>query len=685
MFYLSGPAGLPDTGRSNRPPYRPFTPLALWGAARVVPDPQALTSRPPFTARSVVAGTLFCTIIATGAPYANMVIRGSTLFYDFSTAGALFLFFVLVGLVNVGLRASLPFLALGRRELIVVYIMMIVASAIPTMGLTEYLLPILTGAQYYATPENEWATLILPHVPEWLVPQSAEAIKQFYEGAPRGMGVPWGAWITPLLYWGVFLLALYLVMICSMVILRRQWMERERLIYPIVQVPTEMVQEGEGQSIVPPFFRNWIMWAGFLIPAVVSSLNALHRYYNYIPVVQLTSSVPIFRNTVPLIFRLSFPMLGFSYLINLDIAFSLWFFNWIGKSIRGTLSILGVASTEKLGIYGAPAEPILAHQGQGAMIVLVLFGLWVGRRHLIEVVRRAFGRDPEVDDSGEIMSYRAAVITWIAGVLVMTAWLTLSGLPLWAAIATVFMAILIFVGMTRIVAESGVATAVGPMIANSVVVSAVGSTTLGPVGMVGMAYTYIWSADIRTFVMASCAHGLKLAELLGSNRRPLFWFILLAVVISLVGSVWSVLVLCYEYGGINLSSWFFGGGVRAPFEYIAVKLNTPTAPNWGGWVHTFLGGGIMTALMLARHHLLWWPLHPIGFPVGAVWLMDQLWLSIFLAWLIKLMVMKYGGPALFRSTRPFFLGLILGQYVISGVWLIIDYLTGMTDNSVFWI
>jgi len=196
----------------------------------------------------------------------------------------------------------------------------------------------------------------------------------------------------------------------------------------------------------------------------------------------------------------------------------------------------------------------------------------------------------------------------------------------------------------------------------------------------------VWAADIRTFVMASCAHGLKLSDYLKTrNLRPLFWATWLAIGLSLIGSVWMVLHLSYQYGGINLSSWFFGGGVRAPFDYIAVKLNTPTGPNWEGWLHTGIGGGLMALLMLGRHHFLWWPLHPIGYPISAVWLMDQLWLSIFIAWLIKLVVMKYGGPRLYRSTRPFFLGLIAGQFVIAGLWLLIDYFTGMTDNRVFWI
>ncbi|MDP6348592.1 MAG: hypothetical protein QGG58_02235, partial [Chloroflexota bacterium] len=48
--------------------------------------------------------------------------------------------------------------------------------------------------------------------------------------------------------------------------------------------------------------------------------------------------------------------------------------------------------------------------------------------------------------------------------------------------------------------DTPVAAAVGPMIAAPVMVSAIGSTAIGPAGMVGLAYTYVWAADIRTFV-----------------------------------------------------------------------------------------------------------------------------------------------------------------------------------------
>ncbi len=636
-----------------------------------------------FTFRAIIAGSVLSLCLACGAPYGNMVIRGSYMALDFSTPGAIFLLFLLAGPLNFLARTIHRPLALGRRELLVVYAMLITASAITTMGLSEYLLTIITGVQYYATPANEWGLLIAPHVPGWMVPQHPSAITWFYEGLPTGTPMPWRAWVAPLAYWAILVGALYLVMISFMVILRRQWVQRERLIFPIAQVPLEMVQDsGDGTR---PFFRNPVMWAGFMIPAIVSSLNGLHAYYNFVPAVKLLTTIPVFRQAVSLIIRLSFPMVGFSYLINLDIAFSLWFFNLMATGLRGVMGVLGIISAQKLGIYGAAAKPILAHQGQGALLVLVLFGLWVARPHLRDVWRKAVHGDPQVDDSGEILSYRAAVLCLAGGYLTLLVWLTMSGLDLWAAALTLTIALLIFVGMTRVVAESGVAAIVSPLIAASTLVSASGSVVLGPSGLVGLAYTHVWAADIRTFVMASCAHSLKLSEHMGHNLRPLFWVLLLAILISLVSSVCTILYLAYEYGGINLNGWFFGGGTRAPFTFIADKLKTPTDPSLEGWLNTLLGSGFMTLLMLARHHLLWWPLHPVGYAVSMVWLMDQLWFSILLAWLFKLAIIKYGGPRLYQLGRPFFLGLIAGQFVTAGLWLVIDAITGMTDNVVFWI
>ncbi|SVD03823.1 uncharacterized protein METZ01_LOCUS356677, partial [marine metagenome] len=75
-------------------------------------------------------------------------------------------------------------------------------------------MPYLSGAQYYATPENDWAALFLDYVPDWMIVQDPDAVKRLYEGNPAGLeGVPWGAWLPILLGWMPFVIALYLVMI----------------------------------------------------------------------------------------------------------------------------------------------------------------------------------------------------------------------------------------------------------------------------------------------------------------------------------------------------------------------------------------------------------------------------------------------------------------------------------------
>jgi len=708
----------------------------------VVPE---VSEERAFTLKAFLVGTFLSFFLGVGAPYANMVLRGSYMALDFSTPGAIFLFFVLVALVNSVLRAAeksnaralglagasvlvflivvvVPYLkgmtrfatdrsffllcaagiwtlvsvanlaaramgwklSLNSRELVVVYIMLIVASAVVTMGLMEYLLPILPSAFYYATPENDWANLIQPYIKDWMVPRDMEAIKFFYEGAPKGYKIPWGVWIKPLMYWGILLAALYMVMISIMVILRKQWVERERLIYPLVQLPQELVRQ-EKERALNAFLRNPATWVGFALPMIIGSMNALHRYYYFLPAINLVGSTPLFRRTVSLIFRWSFPMIGFSYLINLDIAFSLWFFNLLALSQRGIMNMLGVASTEKIGIYGAANNPIQAHMGTGAMVVLVLFGLWMAKGHLKDVFRKAFRGDPDVDDSGEMLSYRTAVFGLILGFAVMVGWLVASGLPLWATLVFLFFAFVFFVGLTRVVVEGGVAEGVAPTIGSSVLVSGFGCASLGSQGLTALGFTYVWSADLRVFPMASVANGLKLADEHLRRKRPLFWAVLLGLAMGAVGAGWVIMKMSYTYGGLNLNRWFFGGGARAPWDYVALKLNSPEGVRWDGWAYRGIGAVIMMLLMVARQRFLWWPLHPLGFSIGAIWLMDQVWFSIFLAWLIKSVVLKYGGPRLYRRTRPFFLGMILGQFVCAGMWLLIDLATGMTDNVVFWI
>jgi hypothetical protein len=80
---------------------------------------------------------------------------------------------------------------------------------------------------------------------------------------------------------------------------------------------------------------------------------------------------------------------------------------------------------------------------------------------------------------------------------------------------------------------------------------------------------------------------------------------------------------------------------------------------------------------------VWWPLHPIGYAVSSSLSMHILWIPMLVAWIIKGLVLRYGGLRLYRQGIPFFLGLILGEFVIGGGWSVIGTVTGLTTYR-FW-
>ena len=633
------------------------------------------------TLRAVFVGAAVSLGIGVALPYTNMIIKGGLLGHNFNTPAALFSFFLFVGTINIALGLARRTWELRPGELATVYIMALLATAIPTIGFSEYLLPIIAGLRFYATPENHWAESFANHLPDWLVPTDEEAIRGFYEGNPGG-GVPWDAWIEPLLYWCSFILAVYWVSVCLLVIVRKQWMEQEKLLYPLVQVPLEIIRDDEQRSLVKPFFRDKVMWAGFAVPFILGTANAMHAYFPGIPALSSGWRFPVFISdaaSVTAVFN--FGLVGFAFLLSRDVALGVWLFFLIAQVERGLLSTLGLRSEEILSRFANAATPYLAHQAMGAMIILVLSGLWAGRQHLWQVVRKACGRDATVDDGAEVLSYRTSVIGLVAGLAFITLWLWQSGLPLWAVPVFLFAVLVVFVTLTRAVVEGGIAFIRTPITPADFVVSSLGTSIIGTSGIVALGLTYVWAANLRLFFMPCFANALKIAEEIGGRKRPLLWAIVIAVVLALGGSIWSVMVLSYEYGGVNLHNFWFIGVPNNAGGWMHRLLSIPREASVSGGLFTAVGAVLMLLLTWARAHLLWWPLHPLGFAISTFHIMVDVWFNVFVAWSAKSLVLRFGGPALYRGARPFFLGLIMGQISVAGMWLVVDYFTGKIGNN----
>ena len=368
--------------------------------------------------RAFWVGGFLSFFLAVGAPYGNMIIRGSFMSIDFSTPGAIFIFLFLIGLLNcafklarqpalaLGLAASsaaawlvvyrpalsdldfyspglmmatflvlttwinLPVvlrggsLALNRSELVLVYAMLLIVAALCTMGLTEQILPLITAIFYLATPENRWAEKLFPHLPERVMVDDGTDSRQFYEGlSGPEEAIPYASWVEPLVWWGVFLLALYVMMVSVAVILRRQWMERERLAYPIAQVGLSMIRSEHPDRMVNGFFKRPVMWVGASLPLVTGSLRGLHFYDAVVPTTRLEWNLP-FIGRQSLHLSVNFAVLGFSYFINANIAAGIWFFHLLTTAESSCSSSPGCSRPRRSG-SASPTTPFSGTRGWG--------------------------------------------------------------------------------------------------------------------------------------------------------------------------------------------------------------------------------------------------------------------------------------------------------------------------------
>lgn len=633
-----------------------------------------------FSVRAVVIGTVLSIFLNLACPYSVLVMHSAGLTSDYITAGAMMLLFVLVLGVNPVLKLVCRRQALSSAELILIYIMMVVASAIPTWGLVTNLFHILTRPFYYATPENAWSEIIVPHIPMWIAPHEPEVAYYFYNGLPRGEAVPWRSWVMPLFWWMAVMIAVYYVMICLMVMVRRQWVEHERLTFPLIHPPMEILS-GNDQQIVPSAFKTLKFWIPFVFAFFIISNRAIRYRHPEFPEITLNTWLPFFRRRVWINFYWNFAIMGMTYFINLDVAASLWIFHLLSKIELGVFTTVGF----RLGgrhHWLTGSCPAAAHQGMGAVVVLSAVVLWRARHHLRGVFRKALFNASDVDDSDEIMSYRSAVVGTIVGLVFICGWYQAAGMSWLSAGIFLAAAYLIFFAVTRVIAVGGIGFTAAPMLPQVFMVYGFGPQFVGQKGLVQMAFQYSWAAEYRTSVMTSSINGMKLAQ--GRAVRPgrVCIAMVVAMIAGMAGAVWITMHLNYTRGGANMRQF---GVPTLAYNFAEYYIKNPIESRWiwGRWGFTAIGAVVMWGLVFLRHHFAWWPVHYIGFVVGHSWVMGVAWWSVFLGWLAKLIIMRFGGAVAYRRCMPIFLGLIFGQLMCGGLWMLWDAIAGNVGDYVY--
>ncbi len=624
-------------------------------------------------------GLVLSTLVDLWIHYAELVLgsaRGHTALANTSIPVGAFCAFLFLTSLNHFLKSrNLP--SLSRSELITVYAMMTTSTVVSSSGGMHFLIPTLIAAFWFASPENKWEQLFHRYIPAWFVPRSHQAIENFYLGESP---VPLHAWLTPMLVWILFLLLLLFATICINVIFRKQWVERERLTFPTVFLPVEITKEG--------FFRNRILWIGIAIPLILVTINTLSYNYPHVPRIDVRPrDISTYFpnppwNAIGYTTISFYPfVIGICYLIPLEVLFSSWFFFLMTRAQRVFGAMLGI------GQQGGPlAEfPFLGHQGAGAFIAIALMCVWMARSHLLAVLKAVF--KGEIDDSEEPMPYRWAVIGLLLSVAFIVAFTHIAGLRMRVAIPLVLLSLAYMMAATRIRAEAGNAWLFGPDVdPNTLLTSTIGTKAYPPRDLTIMSYMRVFSSfDLRCLSMPHQLDAFKMGELTGTSTRTLLMSMLIAIVFGLFVSFYIALSIWYRFGGgAKCDSWRSITIPQSTFNSLASWIQTPLPTNWHAI--SFLIGGMLFTFFLyfMKTRFLWWVFNPIGYALANTFTMTWIWLPFFIAWLLKWFIIKYGGMKLYRRAMPFFLGLILGDFLGGGFWTLLGCFIKINVYPINW-
>ena len=430
-------------------------------------------------------------------------------------------------------------LILNRAELLVIYTCISVGAGLAGVDRFLVLMPLIGHAHWFATPENDWVNLFHLHIPQWLAVSDKRVLDGYYTGfASIYESRYFMAWLPAIVWWTLFIVAIHLVMLCLSLLFRRQWVESERLSYPIIQLPFEMTTRSRR------FFRSPWMWLGLSIGVIIDVINGLNFLFPAVPSLggKLYDLRRIFTERPWSGIGWSpigvFPFgVGLSFFIPLDLSFSCWAFWLIWRAER----LLGVIA----GWRGLPRFPYEAEQSHGAYLGLCVVAIWMSRRYLKGVARQLIS--PKAD---EPISYRLIVIGLLGGAAFIVGFCLKMGMSFWVIIVYFVIWYAIAIAITRLRAELGSPVHdlhfIGP---DEMLPRLLGIRRLGATNLTGFAYLYCLNRAHRSHAMPHQLEGFKLAEGANIPIRRFAFIMMLASALGALGSFWAYLHMYHAEGG----------------------------------------------------------------------------------------------------------------------------------------
>jgi len=616
-------------------------------------------------------------------PYTQHAARTISLVEGMIPMGVLMPFLLLVFVVNPLIQRIGRGLRMTTGELLAIF-----AVCYGSAHINELLGRVIATfavMHYMASPENLWAEYVFNLVQPWMVvSEGGPALGWFYEGLPRGQGVPWGIWIQPLFWWLTFIGAIGVGCFALASIFRSQWADQERLPFPFASVAEQLADT--SSDLRKSLRGSSLFWIGFWVPAAIVLWYTVGYFSPGLPVItlgidaiwiSLSRYIPLF------IGRINFLIIGFAYFTDLQVLLSIWLFYILTSLQIGLSNRYGLAE-------GLDALAGTRQQALGGFIVFSLWSIWAARRHLVSVFRLLlYGPRPgDPSDRMELYSYRASAAAFLLSACYMIFWLGHGGMSPPLAVLVVIFWFVFYTGFTKVVAMTGLVFVESPALGlNILQLAPPASLSGGTIAMnqlVGSTYQ-----NGKCFVMPGASHAARLAGAMRSENasRRIGVSLLIAFVVSLVASALVTIYLGYQDGAFNFGSYMFRVAAPRYYDTIVTEIR-----DVGGKTHYALrlafilfGAISMAGLLLCSYRFPWWPVHPVGFTLVTYWSTSTAILSVFVTWTAKSLILHFGGIGLYRKVRPLFLGLIVGYTSALIVSMTVDliWFPGQ-GHSLFW-
>ena len=647
------------------------------GVRQVMPEtgagPWAQTD-PGVTLRSIAFGLCLVAAISVLANTVRYILHASFMAYCHMPMGNLMLSLLSIVMCGVLARRFGRRFAFSSSEWITVFSMGFVSSLGPTYGVSGYLVGVIVTPYYFATPENRWAEFLHPYLPTWLIPPNTDgAMTWFYDGLPSGAPIPWGAWALPLFWWFTFVCAVALACFCASVILHRQWAENEKLVYPAMEPIVEITTNaGGGSRWLPAFMSGRAFWTGFGVVAFIFGWNIIAWFQPSFPRFPTASGtwVNLGRDFPPQWVFVSTVVICFSYFASLEVLFSLWFFDLWFTLEAGALTRLGVSAFQRY--YGAGRY---SWQTVGAFVALAVWWLLLSRRHIRDAFLKAIRPgSTHMDDSRELLSYRAAFLGLGLSLLYIVPWLWQAGMAVKVIAVLLPTMFLAYFGVSKILADSGLIYVQTPTSAWALSMAALGGASAVPASTHAILYpTSVAINHYRGFAFSVGAHLNRLGEYVARGRGRLFGGICVAFVVGIVLSTLFTIWLGYTIGGYNFEpNWLIiragAGGYQGAVNAIISPEPMETVDYW----FFLIGAAAMSSMVFMRYRFPWWPFHPVGLALSGTMLARLTSFTMFVAWLLKFLLLKLAGASFYRKSKPFFIGMLVAYILATAVGLVVD-------------